>query len=62
MRALVLDKDNLAEGVKRLRVDPTVGLVVLVNRYDGVDLPGNACHVLVIDGIPEALDGLVLQR
>jgi len=56
--ALVLDKDNLAEGVKRLRADPAVGLVVLVNRYDGVDLPGNACHVLVIDGIPEALDGL----
>jgi hypothetical protein len=31
-------------------------LVVLVNRYDGIDLPGDACHVLVIDGLPEALD------
>jgi hypothetical protein len=27
-------------------------------EYDGVDLPGDACHVLVIDGLPEALDGI----
>src|SRR5205085_11167134 len=31
-----------------------VGLVVLINKYDGVDLPGDACHVLVIDSLPEA--------
>ena len=28
------------------------GLVVLVNKYDGVDLPDDACRVLVIDGLP----------
>ncbi len=56
--ALLLDKDNLRAGVERLRSDPAVGLAVLVNRYDGVDLPGEACHVLVVDGLPEALDGL----
>lgn len=55
---LVLDKDNLAEGVGQLRDNPALGLVVLVNRYDGVDLPGDACHVLVVDGLPEALDGM----
>lgn len=31
-----------------------VGLVVLANRYDGIDLPGTACRVLVLDGLPEA--------
>ncbi len=56
--ALVLDRTNLAEGVEKLRADPRLGLAVLVNRYDGVDLPGDACHVLVIDGLPEALDGV----
>lgn len=56
--ALVLDRTNLADGVERLRAEPRLGLVVLVNRYDGVDLPGDACHVLVIDGLPEALDGV----
>ena len=55
---LVLDKNNLAAGVAQLRANPTLGLAVLINRYDGVDLPGDACHVLVIDGLPEALDGI----
>ncbi len=30
-----------------------VGLVILVNKYDGIDLPKDACSVLVIDGIPD---------
>ena len=55
---MVLDKDNLAAGVEAMRADPASGLYVLVNRYDGVDLPGDACHVLVIDGLPEAVDGI----
>jgi hypothetical protein len=32
---------------------PAVGLVVLVTRYDGIDLPGDACRVLALDGLPE---------
>lgn len=56
--AMVLDKDSLNEGVDRLLNDDAVGLVVLINRYDGVDLPGDACHVLVIDGLPEPVRGL----
>lgn len=35
-----------------------VGLVVLVNKYDGIDLPDDACHLLVLDGLPEALGTL----
>ena len=63
--ALVLTNRNLEEGVKRLKAGH-VGLVVLVNKYDGVDLPGDACRVLVIDGLPqvqrqfEAVDAGVL--
>jgi len=34
-----------------------VGLVVMVNKYDGIDLPGTACRVLVLDGLPEAFGG-----
>lgn len=52
---IVLDKNTLTWGVDQLRTNPKFGLVVLVNRYDGVDLPGDACHVLVVDGLPEAL-------
>ncbi|WP_230687067.1 DEAD/DEAH box helicase [Catellatospora vulcania] len=35
-----------------------VGLVVLVNKYDGVDLPGDACRLLVLDGVPRPMDGV----
>lgn len=56
--ALVLDKNNIDDGIAELRSRTDVGLVVLVNRYDGVDLPDDACHVLVLDGLPEALAGM----
>lgn len=34
-----------------------VGLVVIVNRYDGIDLPDDACRLLIIDGLPQAYTG-----
>lgn len=55
--AMTLNKDNLTAGVEKMRANDKLGLVVLLNRYDGVDLPGDACHVLVVDGLPEALSG-----
>lgn len=67
-RATALWTDHTAEGnvayatdevgptVERLRAGH-VGLVVLVNRYDGIDLPGDACRVLVLDGLPESFSG-----
>jgi hypothetical protein len=45
--------DNLAEVVGNLKKGH-VGLVVLVNKYDGVDLPDDACRILVLDGLPQA--------
>ena len=48
---------GLERGLAELR-DGHVGLVVLVNKYDGIDLPGDACRLLVIDGLPEALGTL----
>jgi hypothetical protein len=35
-----------------------VGLVVIVNRYDGIDLPDEACRLLVIDSLPFAYSGI----
>ncbi len=32
--------------------------LLLVGRYDGVDLPGNTCRILVIDGLPIGLGPL----
>ncbi|OLF06259.1 DEAD/DEAH box helicase [Actinophytocola xanthii] len=46
---------DLEHGVAEL-TNGHVGLVVLVNKYDGIDLPGPACELLVVDGIPRPLD------
>jgi hypothetical protein len=48
---------DLAVGVKELQADH-VGVVVLVNKYDGVDLPADACRLLILDGIPRPLDAV----
>ncbi|SCG83984.1 hypothetical protein DW1_2420 [Proteiniborus sp. DW1] len=49
----VLRSSNLHTGIQKLK-NGHVGLVILVNRYDGIDLPDSACRILVIDGLPDA--------
>lgn len=46
-------KNQVDSGVARLRAGEIIGLVVLVNRYDGIDLAGDACRVLILDGLPD---------
>lgn len=48
----VLIGDKVAPGVEKLR-EGHVGLTVLVNRYDGIDLPDDACRVLALVDLPE---------
>lgn len=48
----ILLAENVAEGVDGLRKD-RVGLTVFINKYDGIDLPHEACRVLVIYNLPE---------
>jgi hypothetical protein len=52
----VVYADDVGTMVERLRIG-YVGLVVFVNKYDGIDLPGEACRGLVLDGLPEAFSG-----
>ena len=55
--ALTLTAESMAAGVARLKAEH-VGLVVVVNKYDGVDLPDDACRLLVLDGIPDVRRGI----
>jgi hypothetical protein len=49
---MILTAANLEQGVEKLR--KTKGnLAVLVNKYEGIDLPDDACRILVLDGIPD---------
>ncbi|TKA12060.1 DEAD/DEAH box helicase [Actinacidiphila oryziradicis] len=52
---LVLNASNLDQGITALKAGH-VGLVVLSNKYDGIDLPSTACELLVLDGAPRAMD------
>ena len=45
-------KDNIDQIVEKLKSGKHVGKIIFVNRYDGIDLPGDACRMLVIDGLP----------
>lgn len=54
--ATVADSEQIGAVVASLKAGH-VGLVVLVNRYDGIDLPDDACRVLVLDGLPAAFSG-----
>lgn len=48
----VLIGEEVIEGIEKLRKSH-VGLTVLINRYDGIDLPGDACRLLVVSELPE---------
>ncbi|MGB8600579.1 MAG: DEAD/DEAH box helicase family protein, partial [Rhizomicrobium sp.] len=48
----ILIGDKVAAGIEKLRARH-VGLTVLVNRYDGIDLPGDACRILALFELPE---------
>lgn len=48
---IVLSSSNISRGVEVIK-SRNNGLYVIVNRYDGIDLPDDACRILVIDGLP----------
>ncbi|MEU3408908.1 DEAD/DEAH box helicase [Streptomyces sp. NPDC006670] len=50
------DSEQIGAAVDALR-KRHVGLVVLVNKYDGIDLPRTACEVLILDGLPQSYGG-----
>jgi Type III restriction enzyme, res subunit/Helicase C-terminal domain len=57
---VIEDTNRVPAAMKKLRQDKA-GFVVFANRYDGLDLPDDACRVLVLDGAPKAqslIDGV----
>lgn len=53
------DVSNIVEA---LQTGATHGPVVFANRYDGIDLPGNACRALVFSGLPTGTSNYELFR
>lgn len=42
---------EVAQKIEEFKTSKT-GMLALANRYDGIDLPGNTCHCLLVDGLP----------
>lgn len=50
--ASIATKDNLGKEIERLRKGECEAPLVIVNRYDGIDLPDRTCRVLILDSKP----------
>ena len=50
--ATIPDTDGVTDAVRAFRDDSGESKLTLVARYDGVDLPGDTCRVMVVDGLP----------
>lgn len=50
-QVLSVSDGNLESGINDMK-SHLMGLTVIVNKYDGIDLPNGACRVLVIDDLP----------
>lgn len=51
--AIVFDKDSGHEGIEKFSASKEPQLMGLIARYDGIDLPGDACRVLILDRLPK---------
>lgn len=51
--AEILDRDNISLKLKEFK-SSEAGAIVLVSRVDGIDLPHNACRVMIVNGLPFA--------
>ncbi|MCL9806944.1 DEAD/DEAH box helicase family protein [Flavobacterium amniphilum] len=49
--AVFLNEGDINDNINNLKLKKG-GLHVLVNRYDGVDLNGDMCRILILDGYP----------
>lgn len=45
------DDNNISKNIEKLK-ESKGGFYVLINRYDGIDLHGDMCRLLIIDGYP----------
>ena len=51
----VMGRDDLEQQGLESFVKAPIGVLALANRYDGLDLPGNACRIVVLGGKPDAV-------
>lgn len=50
--SVIAGKDNITEHIHNLNNKNYERIVVFANRYDGIDLPDDACRLLILDSKP----------
>ena len=53
---------EVAAQIGQMQAGASFGPIVLANRYDGIDLAGNACRFLVLDNLPQGTSDYDLYR
>lgn len=56
--AVIADTNTIGAEIDKLTRGDCENVLVIVNRYDGIDLPDNACRLLFLDSKPHA-EGVV---
>ena len=54
--------EAVSQSVSNMQNGTSFGPVVMANRYDGIDLAGNSCRLLVMDGLPQGTSDYDLFR
>ena len=52
--SIVTSRNNIFDEIRKLKGGQYNNTVVIVNRYDGIDLPDDTCRILIIDSLPYA--------
>ena len=50
--SIIAERNDIGPLVKGLKQGEIPGVIVFVNRYDGIDLPDDSCRILIFDGLP----------
>ena len=50
--AIIAKNDDIISLIKDRKEKKLSNLLVLVNRYDGIDLPDDSCRILIFDSLP----------
>jgi replicative superfamily II helicase len=54
--------EAVSESVSEMQQGRSFGPLVMANRYDGIDLAGNSCRLLVMDGLPQGTSDYDIYR
>lgn len=49
---IVTDSNNIFKEIEKLKKKDFDKILIINNRYDGIDLPDEACRVLILDSLP----------